>query len=128
MSLKLTIEVNPKSVSKIGFFIWAAGEDCESIVNEQNRMYFIPNDDFSYVIDIFRSVYPLLNHYSKTIEGTFDVCFENYFDHVTIQSIISKIQTLNFADIKVMNFLEKIVQCLKEKMSIGTYVVIEGNQ
>ncbi|MCH4242992.1 hypothetical protein [Acinetobacter gerneri] len=128
MSIKLTIEVDPKSVINIGFFIWAAGEYCESIVNEQNRMYFILSDDFSYVIDIFRSVYPLLNPYSKTIEGTFDVCFDIFFDHVTIQSIISKIQTLNFADIEVMNFLEKIIQCLKEKMSIGSYVVIEGNQ
>lgn len=38
------------------------------------------------------------------------------------------LQTLNVTDIEVMNFLAKIVQCLKEKMSMGTYVVVEGNQ
>lgn len=128
MPIKLTIDENPEAVSKIGFFIWAAGDDFELIDNDRNRMYFIPSDDFSYVISIFRSVYPVLNPYSGEMEQYFDACFDNYFDQENILLIISKIQTLNVTDIEVMNFLAKIVQCLKEKMSMGTYVVVEGNQ
>lgn len=128
MPIKLTIDENPEAVSKIGFFIWAADDDFESIDNDRNRMYFIPSDDFSYVISIFRSVYPVLNLYSGEMEQYFDTCFDNYFDQENILLIISKIQTLNVTDIEVMNFLAKIVQCLKEKMSMGTYVVVEGNQ
>ncbi|WP_111858193.1 hypothetical protein [Acinetobacter sp. CFCC 10889] len=128
MPIKLTVEENPETVSNIGFFIWAADEDLEFIVSEKNRRYFIPSDDFSYVIEIFRSMYPVLNPCSGKMERYFDACFDNYFGQETIQRIISKIQILNFLDINVMNFLAKIVQCLEEKMSIGTYVVVEGNQ
>ena len=73
-------------------------------------------------------MYPVLNHYSGEMEQYFDTCFDNYFDQENILLIISKIQTLNVTDIEVMKFLAKIVQCLKEKMSMGTYVVVEGNQ
>lgn len=128
MSIKLTIEENPKSVSNIGFFIRAEDENLESIDDERNKIYFIPSDDFSYVIEIFRSVYPILNPQSEKLEQHFDVCFDNYFDQDAIQTIISKIKVLSFEDIEIMKFLEKIVQCLEEKRSIGTYVVVEGNQ
>ena len=40
----------------MGFFIWAEDENLESIQNKRNRTYFIPQDDFAYVIKIFGGV------------------------------------------------------------------------
>lgn len=122
--IRLTIEENPVELEKVGFFIWAEDEDLNEIVDDRNRMYFIPSDDFSYVINIFRSVYPILDPCSKALENYFDVCFYNYFDQNTIQIIISKIKALNFTETKIMCFLVKIIECLEEKSSIGTYVIV----
>ncbi|WP_423854091.1 hypothetical protein [Acinetobacter guillouiae] len=122
--IKLSIDENPKYVDKVGFFIWAEDENLERIQNKGNRTYFIPQDDFAYVIKIFRSFSPLRNEF----ECSFDPCSDNYFDQNAIQDIILKIKDLHFNESKVMSFLEKLVCCLEEKIKIGTYVVIFGNQ
>lgn len=126
--IKLTIEENPLYVDKVGFFIWAEDENLNTIDDERNRTYFIPSYDFSYVIDVFKSVFPLFNPIRDELELGFDICFDNYFDQDTIQIIISKIKGLHFTDLKIMCFLAKIVQCLEDKKSIGAYIIIEGNQ
>ena len=127
-TIKLSIDENPKYVDKVGFFIWAEDENLESIQNKRNRTYFIPQDDFAYVIKIFRSLFPLFSPLRNEFECSFDPCSDNYFDQNAIQDIILKIKDLHFNDRKVMSFLEKLVCCLEEKIKIGTYVVIFGNQ
>jgi hypothetical protein len=126
--IKLTIDENPKYVSKVGFFIWAEDENLDAIQDEQNKTYFIPQDDFIYVIEVFKSLFPLLNPLRNEFECSFDVCSDNYFDHNAVQKVVLMLRAMSFEDIKIMNFLEQLACCLEEKVQIGTYVVVFGNQ
>ncbi|MCX5466631.1 hypothetical protein [Acinetobacter nematophilus] len=126
--IKLTIAENPKYVNKVGFFIWAEDENLVEVQHEKNRTYFIPQDDFAYVIEIFKSIFPLWSLQRNEFEGRFDPCSVNYFDYNAVQKIVSDLRDLSFEDIKIMNFLEHLACCLEEKIQIGTYVIVFGNQ
>ncbi|WP_287910959.1 hypothetical protein [Acinetobacter sp.] len=126
--IKLTIAENPKYVNKVGFFIWAEDENLVEVQHEKNRTYFIPQDDFAYLIKVFKSLFPLLNPLRNEFECSFDVCSDNYFDYNAVQKIVSDLRDLSFEDIKIMNFLEHLACCLEEKIQIGTYVIVFGNQ
>lgn len=126
--IKLTIAENPKYVDKAGFLIWAEDENLERVQDKNNRTYFIPQDDFAYVVEIFRSLFPLFSPLTNEFEDSFDPCSDNYFDYNAVQKIVSDLRDLSFEDIKIMNFLEHLACCLEEKIQIGTYMIVFGNQ
>lgn len=122
--IKLTIAENPKYVTKVGFFIWAEDENLVKVQHEKNRTYFIPEDDFAYLIEIFKPIFQLWSPQRNEFEGGSDPCSDNYFDHNAVQKIVSDLRDLSFEDIKIMNFLEHLACCLDEKIQIGTYVIV----
>lgn len=126
--IKLTIAENPKYVDKVGFLIWSEDENLVEVQHEKNRTYFIQQDDFTYVIEIFKSLFPLWSPQRNEFEDSFDPCSDNYFDYNAVQKIVSGLRDLSFEDIKIMNFLEHLACCLEEKIQVGTYVIVFGNQ
>lgn len=126
--IKLTIEENPLHVDKVGFFIWVEDENLETVQDARNRTYFIPSYDFSFVIGVFESVFPLFSPIREELELDFDVFSDNYFDMDATSQIIQKLRKLHYEDPRIINFIKKLVQCLDEKRQIGKYINIFGNQ
>lgn len=63
LPMRITIEENPDYIQKIGFFISVENEQLEEIYNVHDQVYFIPEFEFSHVIDVFRSVLSCIKSY-----------------------------------------------------------------
>lgn len=78
----ITTRENPTQKNEIGFILWPENKNGENYKTKKRNVAFIPTADFDYVINEFKSVFPLENPYNKNIEEYFlaDVCvFTNVY-------------------------------------------------
>ena len=123
----ITTRENPTPRNEIGFILWPENKDGENYKTKKRNDAFIPTADFDYVIDVFRSVFPLENPWNKNIEEYFDVCGHNYFDKNTCRIIIEKIEQTKTGELKVTKFKNELIEWLNDKLTYADYLVIYGN-
>jgi hypothetical protein len=123
----ITIRENPTPRNEIGFILWPENKDGESYKTKKRNDAFIPTADFDYVINEFRSVFPLENPWNKNIEEHFDVCGHNYFDKKTCKIIIEKIKKKKSDELKVTKFKNELIEWLNDKLTYADYLAVYGN-
>lgn len=123
----ITTRENPTPRNEIGFILWPENKAGENYKTKKRNDAFIPTADFDYVIDAFRSVFPLENPWNKNIEEYFDVCGHNYFDKNTCRIIIKKIKQTKTNELKVTKFKNELIEWLNDKLTYADYLAIYGN-
>jgi hypothetical protein len=123
----ITTRENPTPRNEIGFILWPENKDGESYNTKKRNDAFIPTADFDYVINEFRSVFPLENPWNKSMEKYFDVCGHNYLDKKTCRIIIQKINQSKTDESKVTKFKNELMEWLNDKLKYADYIVVYGN-
>ena len=127
-STSLTISVdNRRDTSErgMGYLISALDADLNNL---PKRSIFIPIEDFDqYLLEDFKSVFPLYQPQSNKIENYFNCTTSNVFDPTLCRKIITQLRQHTFTDDKVKIFIEKIITNLEEKLPTCAYIEVYGN-
>ena len=127
-STSLTISVEDKrdiSESGMGYLISALDTDLNNV---SKRSTFIPIEDFDqYLLEDFKSVFPLYQPQSNKVENYFNCTTSNVFDPTLCRKIITQLRQHTFTDDKVKIFIEKIITDVEEKLSTCAYIEVYGN-
>ena len=127
-STSLTISVEDKrdtSERGMGYLISALDTDLNNV---SKRSTFIPIEDFDqYLLEDFKSVFPLYQPQWDKVENYFNCTTSNIFDSTTCRKIIAQLRQHSFDDEKVKIFIEKVISYLEEKLSTCTYIEVYGN-
>ena len=127
-STSLTISVDgerDKSERGMGYLISALDADLNVV---SKRSIFIPIEDFDqYLLEDFKSVFPLYQPQWDKVENYFNCTTSNLFDSTTCRKIIAQLRQRTFTDEKVKIFIEKIITNVEEKLSTCTYIEVYGN-
>ena len=127
-STSLTISVEDKrdtSERGMGYLISALDTDLNNV---SKRSIFIPIEDFDqYLLEDFKSVFPLYQPQCNKVENYFNCTTSNLFDSTTCRKIIAQLRQRTFTDEKVKIFIEKIITDVEEKLSTCTYIEVYGN-
>lgn len=113
--------------NKIGLLLWTEDENGDEIPNAEEEYIFIPTEDFDFVINDFKSVFPLINPWTEIVENHFDACGNNYFNQENMKIIIQKLKSQLFESDKVENFKIELLNWLEEKSVAAPYIVVYGN-
>lgn len=123
----ITTRENPTPRNEIGFIVYPLNKDREYYKTKKRNDAFIPTADFDYVINEFRSVFPLENPWNKDIEKYFDVCGHNYFDNKTCLRIIEKINQTDQGIPRVQKFKKELIEWFQDKLKYAEYIIVYGN-
>lgn len=128
-SKEVIISTRENSISRneIGFILWPENKDGENYKTKKRNDAFIPKDDFDFVIDEFKSVFPLENPWNNDIEEYFDVCGYNYFDNETCKTIVEKIMAKKTDELKIIKFKKEFIEWLNDKLIYADYIAVYGN-
>ena len=127
-STSLTISVEDKrdtSERGMGYLISALDTDLNNV---SKRSIFIPIEDFDqYLLENFKSVFPLYQPQWNKIEPYFNCTTSNLFDPTLCRKIITQLRQRTFTDDKVKIFIEKIITDVEEKLPTCAYIEVYGN-
>ncbi|WP_445722849.1 hypothetical protein [Flavobacterium sp.] len=123
----ITTKENLVPRNEIGFVLWPENKKGENYRTAKRNDAFIPSADFEYVINEFKSVFPLENSWDKTVEEYFDICGNNYFDKETCKIIINKIRHTKTDELKVAKFKNELIDWLNDKLLYADCIVVYGN-
>ena len=127
-STSLTISVdNRRDTSErgMGYIITALDADLNNL---PKRSIFIPIEDFDqYLLEDFKSVFPLYQPQWNKVEPHFNCTTSNIFDPTMCRKIITQLRQHTFTDDKVKIFIEKIITNLEEKLPTCAYIEVYGN-
>jgi hypothetical protein len=123
----ITARENRTSKNEIGFILWPTNKDGESYKTKKRNDVFTPAADFDYVINEFKSVFPLENPWNRMLEEHFDICGHNYFDKKTCKTIIKKIMKKNTEVVKINKFKNELIAWLNDKLIYADYIAVYGN-
>ena len=127
-STSLTISVdNRRDTSERGMGYLISALDA-NLNNLPKRSIFIPIEDFDqYLLEDFKSVFPLYQPQWNKIEPHFKGTTSNLFDLTTCQKIITQLRQRTFTEEKVKTFVEKVLTYIEEKLLICAYIEVYGN-
>ena len=127
-STSLTISVEDKrdtSERGMGYLISALDTDLNNV---SKRSTFIPIEDFDqYLLEDFKSVFPLYQPQWNKIGPHFNCTTSNVFDSTTYRKIITQLRQRTFTDDKVKIFIQKVIANLEEKLPTCAYIEVYGN-
>jgi hypothetical protein len=127
-STSLTISVDSRKDTTeraMGYLISALDADLNSI---SKRSIFILMEDFDeYLLEDFKSVFPLYQPQWDKVENHFNCTTSNVFDLTTCRKIIAQLRQHIFTDEKVKTFVEKVITNLEEKLPTCAYIEVYGN-
>ncbi|WP_278637490.1 hypothetical protein [Capnocytophaga sputigena] len=127
-STSLTISVEDKrdtSERGMGYLVSALDTDLNNV---SKRSIFIPIEDFDqYLLEDFKSVFPLYQPQWNKIEPYFNCTTSNVFDPTLCRKIITQLRQRTFTDDKVKIFIEKIITDVEEKLPTCAYIEVYGN-
>lgn len=127
-STSLTISVDggrDKSERGMGYLISALDVNLNVV---SKRSIFIPIEDFDqYLLEDFKSVFPLYQPQWDKVENYFNCTTSNVFDPTLCRKIITQLRQRTFTDEKVKIFIEKIITNVEEKLSTCAYIEVYGN-
>nr|WP_314560927.1 hypothetical protein [uncultured Capnocytophaga sp.] len=127
-STSLTISVEDKrDTSEIGMGYLISALDTD-LKNVSKRSIFIPIEDFDqYLLEDFKSVFPLYQPQWNKIEPHFNCTTSNVFDPTTCLKIIAQLRQRTFTDEKVKIFIQKVIADIEEKLPTCAYIEVYGN-
>ena len=127
-STSLTISVdNRRDTSErgMGYIITALDTDLNDV---SKRTIFIPIEDFDqYLLEDFKSVFPLYQPQCNKVENYFNCTTSNVFDPTLCRKIITQLRQRTFTDEKVKTFVQKLIADLERKLSTCAYIEVYGN-
>ena len=127
-STSLTISVEDKRDTNergMGYLVSALDADLNNV---SKRSIFIPIEDFDqYLLEDFKSVFPLYQPQWNKIEPHFNCTTSNVFDPTLCRKIITQLRQHTFTDEKVKIFIEKIITNVEEKLPTYAYIEVYGN-
>ena len=127
-STSLTISVEDKrdiSERGMGYLISALDTDLNNV---SKRSTFIPIEDFDqYLLEDFKSVFPLYQPQWDKIEPHFNCTTSNVFDPTTCRKIIAQLRQRTFTDEKAKIFIQKVIADVEEKLPTCAYIEVYGN-
>ena len=127
-STSLTISVNgerDKSERGMDYLISALDGNLNNL---PKRSIFIPIEDFDqYLLEDFKSVFPLYQPQCNKVENYFNCTTSNLFDPTTCQKIITQLRQRTFTDEKVKTFVQKLIADLEGKLLTCAYIEVYGN-
>ena len=127
-STSLTISVEDKrdtSERGMGYLVSALDTDLNNV---SKRSIFIPIEDFDqYLLEDFKSVFPLYQPQWNKIEPHFNCTTSNVFDPTLCRKIIAQLRQRTFTDEKVKIFIQKVIADIEEKLTTCAYVEVYGN-
>ena len=127
-STSLTISVEDKrdtSERGMGYLVSALDTDLNNV---SKRSIFIPIEDFDqYLLEDFKSVFPLYQPQCNKVENYFNCTTSNVFDSTTCRKIIAQLRQHTFTDEKVKIFIQKVIANLEEKLPTCAYIEVYGN-
>ena len=127
-STSLTISVEDKrdtSERGMAYLISALDTDLNNV---SKRSTFIPIEDFDqYLLEDFKSVFPLYQPQWNKIEPHFNCTTSNVFDSTTYRKIITQLRQRTFTDDKVKIFIQKVIADVEEKLPTCAYIEVYGN-
>ena len=127
-STSLTISVEDKRDTNergMGYLISALDTDLKNV---SKRSIFIPIEDFDqYLLEDFKSVFPLYQPQWNKIEPHFNCTTSNVFDPTTCRKIIAQLRQRTFTDEKVKIFIQKVIADIEEKLPTCAYIEVYGN-
>ena len=127
-STSLTISVDNRgdtSERGMGYIITALDTDLNVV---SKRSIFIPIEDFDqYLLEDFKSVFPLYQPQWNKIEPHFKGTTSNLFDPTMCRKIIAQLRQHPFTEEKVKTFVEKVLTYIEEKLLICAYIEVYGN-
>ena len=127
-STSLTISVEDKRDTNergMGYLVSALDADLNNV---SKRSIFIPIEDFDqYLLEDFKSVFPLYQPQWNKIEPHFNCTTSNIFDPTTCRKIITQLRQHTFTDEKVKTFVQKLITDLEGKLLTCAYIEVYGN-
>ena len=127
-STSLTISVEDKRDTNergMGYLISALDANLNNL---PKRSIFIPIEDFDqYLLENFKSVFPLYQPQCNKVENYFNCTTSNLFDSTTCRKIITQLRQHTFTDDKVKIFIQKVIANLEEKLPTCAYIEVYGN-
>ena len=109
----------------MGYLVSALDADLNNV---SKRSIFIPIEDFDqYLLEDFKSVFPLYQPQWNKIEPHFNCTTSNVFDSTTYRKIITQLRQRTFTDDKVKIFIQKVIANLEEKLPTCAYIEVYGN-
>ena len=127
-STSLTTSVDggrDKSDRSMGYLISALDANLKNL---PKRSIFIPIEDFDqYLLEDFKSVFPLYQPQCNKVENYFNCTTSNVFDPTLCRKIITQLRQRTFTDDKVKIFIEKIITDVEEKLPTCAYIEVYGN-
>jgi hypothetical protein len=113
--------------NEIGFILWPEKANGENYKTTKRNDVFIPTADFDYIINEFKSVFPLENTVNKQVEESFDPCGHNFFDNKTCRLIVDSISEIKTDKPVVDRFIKELINWLNDKLEYADFIVVYGN-
>ena len=127
-STSLTISIEDKrdtSERGMGYLISALDANLNNL---RKRSIFIPIEDFDqYLLEDFKSIFPLYQPQCNKVENYFDCTTSNVFDLTACRKIIAQLHQRTFTDEKVKIFIQKVIADVEEKLPTCAYIEVYGN-
>ena len=127
-STSLTISVdNRRDTSERGMGYLISALDV-NLNNLPKRSIFIPIEDFDqYLLEDFKSVFPLYQPQCNKVENYFNCTTSNVFDPTLCRKIITQLRQRTFTNDKVKTFVQKLIADLERKLPTCAYIEVYGN-
>ena len=127
-STSLTISVdNRRDTSERGMGYLVSALDAD-LNNLPKRSIFIPIEDFDqYLLEDFKSVFPLYQPQCNKVENYFNCTTSNVFDPTLCRKIITQLRQRTFTNDKVKTFVQKLIADLERKLPTCAYIEVYGN-
>ena len=114
-------------IDKIGFILRAENENLNKYLTSRDKSLFIQTKDFEYVIEAFKSVFPLKDTDGNELQSSFDIVSNNIFDNKTSRVIVKKIAEIKTKDPNVELFLRDLIKWFNTQLRYADDIVVYGN-
>ena len=125
-SLTISVEDKRDTTERgMGYLVSALDANLNNL---PKRSIFIPIEDFDqYLLEDFKSVFPLYQPQCNKVENYFNCTTSNVFDPTTCRKIIAQLRQRTFTDEKVKIFIQKVIADVEEKLPTCAYIEVYGN-
>ena len=112
---------------KIGYILWAENDNINKYLTFRDKDLFIQAKDFEYVIDVFKSVFPLKNVKNNSIQNCFSNTSSNVFDNKTSRIIVNRMAKLKTKNVNVESFLRDLIKWFHIQLRYADTIIVDGN-
>lgn len=114
-------------MDKIGFILWAENDKLKEYATSRDRSLFIHTKDFEYVIDAFKSVFPLKDPNRDEMQCCFDLVGHNTFNNKTSRTIVRQMAKIKTQDPNIESFLRDLIKWFNDRLRYADDIIVYGN-